>query len=278
MRVPGEALEGWRGWAGELALVLRRRWRAMAAIMLVTMMLPVLPLVGLIAACVALGAAISMNGQDLTGVLAVAVFTSPVLLALAAGCGLVVARGWACAVRAAASAGTAGPLGLSDALRGSRGPSGLLGRSYLAGVAVLAGAAFLAGYLAPGGHTVPDLLVLAGPAGLLAPLLSFASAATWRRRAAGAGAPPPADGAPAAGHRAGLAPLALVLAVIVSVEVMAALMLSWLLTSASPSATGVGLDSTSGPAAAIIASAIALPGSVLLAAASSVSFAQRDSG
>jgi hypothetical protein len=270
------ALEGWRGWAGDVALVLRRSWRAMAAIMLVTMMLPVLPLAGLIADGATAGAAISPDGKGPLGLLVAAVLFAPVLLVLAAGCGLLVARGWTGAVRAAASAGTGRQAGLSDALRWSRRRSRRLGGSYLVGVAVLAGAAFFAGYLAPGAHTVPDLLVLAGPAGLLAPLLSFAPAAAWRRRTAGAGEPPAADGAPAAaGHRASLAPLAFVLAVVVSGEVTAALTLSWLMTSASPSATGVGLEGINGPAAAIIASMVALPGSVLLAAASSVSYARR---
>jgi hypothetical protein len=64
-----------------------------------------------------------------------------------------------------------------------------------------------------------------------------------------------------------------VLAVVVSCEVAAALILSWLLTS--PYATGAGLQGISGPAAAVIASLVALPGSVLLAAASYVSYARR---
>jgi hypothetical protein len=272
---PGTAEEGWRGWAGDVALVLRRSWRAIAAIMLVTMLLPVLPLSGLIADGVAAGAAISPHSKGPLGLLLVAVLFSPVLLVLAAGCGLVVARGWTGAVRAAASAGSGRPAGIGDALRWSGRRGGLLGGSYLAGVAVLAGAAFLAGYAAPQAFTVPDLLVLAGPAGLLAPVLSFAPAAAWRRREPGAGEPPAADGAPAAaGRRACLAPMAFVLAVVVGCEVAAALALSWLMTSASPSATGAGLEGINGPAAALIASLVALPGSVLLAAASSVSYAR----
>jgi hypothetical protein len=128
-------------------------------------------------------------------------------------------------------------------------------------------------------HAVPDLLVLAGPAGLLAPLLSFAPAAAWRRPAAGGGEPPGADGAPAAaGRRACVAPLAFVLAMVVSGEVTAALALSWLMTSASPSATGVGLEGINGPVAAVIASLVALPGSILLAAASSVCHARCGAG
>ena len=187
------------------------------------------------------------------GLLAAVLF-SPVLLVLAAGCGLVVARGWTGAVQAAASAGSGRPAGVRDALPWSRRRSRVLAGSYLAGVAVLAGAAFLAGYAAPQAFTVPDLLVLAGPAGLLAPVLSFAPAAAWRR--------------------ACLAPMAFVLAVVVSGEVAVALALSWLMTSASPSASGAGLEGINGPAAVVIASLVALPGSVLLAAASSVSYAR----
>jgi hypothetical protein len=87
---------------------------------------------------------------------------------------------------------------------------------------------------------VPDLLVLAGPAGLLAPVLCFAPAAAWRRDVPGAPGPVAAGGALAAtGHRACLAPMALVLAVVVGVQVAAALALSWLM--ASPSGTGAGL-------------------------------------
>jgi hypothetical protein len=271
---PGTALEGWRGWAGDVAVVLRRSWRAIAAIMLVTMLLPVLPLSGLIADGAAVGAAISPHGKGPLGLLLAAVLVSPVLLALAAGCGLVVARGWTGAVRAAASASPGKPPEWRGTLRGAH-PGRLLWGSYMIGMAVLAGAAFLAGYVAPGAPTVPDLLVLAGPAGLLAPVLSFAPAAAWRRRAPGAGEPPAANGAPAVtGRRACLAPMAFVLAVVVSCEVAAALALSWLMTSASPSATAAGLDGINGPAAAVIASVVALPGSVLLAAASSVSYAR----
>jgi hypothetical protein len=242
--------------------------------LLVTMLLPVLPLSGLIADGVAAGAAISPHSKGPLGLLVVAVLFSPVLLVLAVPCGLVVARGWTGAVWAAASAGSGRPAGIGDALRWSGRRSRLLGGSYLAGVAVLAGGAFLAGYAAPQAFTVPDLLVLAGPAGLLALVLSFAPAA-WRRRAPGAGEPPAADGGPAAtGRRACLAPMAFVLAVVVGGEVAAALALSWLMTSASPSATGAGLEGINGPAAALIASLVALPGSVLLAAASSVSYAR----
>jgi hypothetical protein len=255
----GTAEEGWRGWAGDVAVVLRHSWRVIAAILLVTMVLPLLPLSGLIAVGVAVGAAISPHGKGSLAVLVLAVLAAPVLLVLAVGCGLVVASGWTGAVWAAASAGSGRTAGLSDALRRSGRRSRLLGGSYLAGVAVLADAAFLAGYVAPGAFTVPDLLVLAGPAGLLAPVLSFA---------------PAADGAPAAtGRRACLAPVAFVLAVVVGCEVAAALALSWLMTSASPSASGAGLEGINGPAAAVIASMVALPGSVLLAAASSVSYA-----
>ena len=75
---PGTAEEGWRGWAGDVALVLRRSWRAIAAIMLVTMLLPVLPLSGLIAGSVAVGAAISSNGQDLVEILGAAMLFGPI--------------------------------------------------------------------------------------------------------------------------------------------------------------------------------------------------------
>ena len=272
---PGTAGEGWRGWAGDVAVVVRRGWWAIAAVLLVTMVLPVLLLSGLIADGVTAGAAISPNGKGWFGLLAAAVLVAPVLLVLAVGCGLVVARGWTGAVWAAASAGSGRPAGIGDALRWSRRRSGLLWASYLAGVAVLAGWAFLAGYAAPGASTVPDLLVLAGPAGLLAPVLCFAPAAAWLRRAPGAGEAPAADGGPAVtGRRACLAPLACVLAVVVSCEVAAALALSWLMTSASEPGTGVGINGINGPAAAVIASLVAVPGSVLLAAASSVSYAR----
>jgi hypothetical protein len=140
----------------------------------------------------------------------------------------------------------------------------------MAGVTVLTGAAFLAGYLAPGASTVPNLLALAGPAGLLAPVLSLAPAAAWRRHAPGGADPRAAGLAPAATRRlACLAPMAVVLAVVVSCEVAVALALSRLMTP--PVASGASI---SGPAAALIASLAALPGSVLLAAASSVSYAR----
>ncbi|HET9895424.1 MAG TPA: hypothetical protein VFQ44_10870 [Streptosporangiaceae bacterium] len=265
-------MQGWRGWAGEVAVVTRRSWRVVAAVLLVTVMLPVLPLAGVIAGGAAVGAAISPDGKGSFGVLAVAVFASPVLLVLVAGCGLVVARGWTGAVRAAGSARSGGPVGLREALSWSGRGSRRLWAGYVAGVGVLIGGAFLAGYLAPNAPAVPDLLVLAGPAGLLAPVLSFAPAA-WRRRAPGAGGPPAADGDPAiSGPGNRLAPMALVLAVVVSGEVAAALVVSWLMTSASAAATGAGLEGINGPAAAVIAGLVALPGSVLLAAATSVSY------
>jgi len=143
----------------------------------------------------------------------------------------------------------------------------------MTGLAAVAGAAFAAGYVAPGRPAVPDLLVLAGPVGLLAPVLCLVPAAARRRDAPGALDPTTADGAePATGRRACLAPTAFVLAVVVGSEVAAALALSWLM--ASPSGTGAGLEGTNGPAAVVIASLVALPGSVLLAAASSVSHAR----
>jgi len=67
--------------------------------MLVTMLLLSL----LVSGGVAAGAAISPHGKGPLGLLVVTVFPAPVLLALAAGCGLVVARGWASAVLAGAS-------------------------------------------------------------------------------------------------------------------------------------------------------------------------------
>jgi hypothetical protein len=70
---PGTAEEGWRGWAGDVAVALRRSWRAIAAIMLVTMVLPVLPLSGLIAVGVAAGAAISPHSKGSLAVLVLAV-------------------------------------------------------------------------------------------------------------------------------------------------------------------------------------------------------------
>jgi hypothetical protein len=274
---PGLARGGWRGWAGDVAVVVRRGWRTMGAVLLVTTVVPLLPLSGLVAIGVAAGAAISSNGKSSGIMLAFTVILAPALLALAAVCGLAVARGWTGAVRAVASAGSGRPAGAGEALRWGRGRSGLLWGSYLAGVAVLAGGAFLAGYAAPGAFTVPDLLVLAGPAGLLAPVLCFAPAAAWRRRGRGAGDPPATDGTPAApaaaGHRVCLAPMALLLTVVVGGEVAAALALSWLMTS--PYATGAGLPGSNGPAAAFVASLVALPGSVLLVAASSVTYARR---
>ena len=266
----GLVLEDWRAWGGDVVVALRSSWRTIAVIMLVTMALPILPLAGLIADGDAVGAAIRLNGQDTVIVLTAAALLTPALLALAVWCALVVARGWTSAAWAAASAATGSRASARDALRWSRRRSRLLGGSYLVGLAVLVGTAFLAGYLAPRVSAVPDLLVLAGPAGLLAPVLIFAPAAAWRRRAPGTGEPSTAEGGD--GRRVPLAPVAFVLAVVVGCEVAAALALSWLLTSASPASTGVGLEGINGPAAAVIASLIALPGSVLLAAATSVSY------
>jgi hypothetical protein len=271
-RRSGPTLQGWRAWGDDVVVVLRSSWRTIAVIMLVTMALPMLPLAGLIADGVAVGAAISLNSQDMVSVLAAAALLTPALLALAVWCALLVGRGWTSAAWAAASAAMGRRVSVRDALRWSRRRSRLLGGSYLVGVAVLVGVAFLAGYLAPRVPAVPDLLVLAGPAGLLAPVLIFVPAAAWRRRAPGTGEPPTAEGGAAdGGSRVYLAPVSFVLAVVVSCDVAAALALSWLLTSASPSATGAGLEGINGPAAAIIASLIALPGSVMLAAASYVS-------
>jgi hypothetical protein len=147
--------------------------------------------------------------------------------------------------------------------------------SYMIGLAVLAGAAFLAGYVVPGAPTVPDLLVLAGPVALLAPVVCFVPVAAWHRQAPGAFDPHEADGSLAdTGRRAFLAPMAFVPVVIVGCEVVAALALSWLMASASPVATGSGLVGINGPAAVVIASLVALPRSVLLAAARPVSYAR----
>jgi hypothetical protein len=272
---PGAAGASWRGWASDVAVVLRRGWRVIAAILLVTMALPVLVLSGLIADSVAVGAAVSLNGQESMGTLVGAALTAPVVLVLAVFCGLVVAHGWTGAAWAATSAGSGRPASLRDALRWSWRRVRLLWGSYMIGVAILTGAGYLAGYAGPQAFAVPDLLVLAGPAGLLAPVLSFAPAATWRRRAPGAGGPPAADGAPAAtGRRACLAPMALVLAAVMGCEVAAALAMSWLMSSPPAVSFGVGLDGSNGPDAVLIASLVALPGSVLLVAASSVSYAR----
>ena len=61
---PGTAREAGRGWAGDVAVVVRCSWRAMAAILLVTMVLPLLPLSGLIADGATVGATIGSNGKD----------------------------------------------------------------------------------------------------------------------------------------------------------------------------------------------------------------------
>src|SRR5260370_42388239 len=76
----GTAEEGWRGWAGDVAVVLRRSWWVIAAILLVTMVLPLLPLSGLIAGGVAGGAAISPPGQGSVRVLGLAGPAAPLLL------------------------------------------------------------------------------------------------------------------------------------------------------------------------------------------------------
>ena len=83
--LPGAALEGWRGWAGEVAVVLRRHWRVIGAIVLVAMLLPMLALSGLIAGGVAMGASFSPHGKGPVGLLVITVLAAPVLLALAAG-------------------------------------------------------------------------------------------------------------------------------------------------------------------------------------------------
>lgn len=171
----GTELDGWRGWAAAVAVVLRRRWRVIAAIVLATMLLPVLPLYGLIADGVAMGASISPHSKGPLGVLVLTVLGAPVLLALAAGCALVVAWGWTGAVRAAASAGSGELVDWRGVLRDAQ-PGRRPWGSYLIGLVVLSGAAFVAGYLAPGTPTVPDLLLLSGPAGLLAAARSVSSA------------------------------------------------------------------------------------------------------
>jgi hypothetical protein len=255
-------LESDGGWADDVAVVLRRRWRVMAAIIGVTMLLPALPLSGLIADAAAMGASFSPHGKGPLGLLVVTVLLTPVLLAVAAGCGLIVARGWTAAVRAAASARSGEPVDWQGALRGTA-PRPRLWRSYLTGLVVLSGAAFIAGYLAPGAVAVPDLLVLAGPVGLLAPVLCFALD------------PAEADASLADTDQHALhTPMIFALAVVVGGEIVVALALSWLLASASPGATGVGLAGINGPAAVVVAILVALPGSVLLAAASSVSYAR----
>ncbi|HET7012788.1 MAG TPA: hypothetical protein VFI65_02685 [Streptosporangiaceae bacterium] len=270
----GTALAGWRGWTDDVAAVLRRHWRVIAQIMGVTMLLPVLPLSGLIADGVAMGASISPRSKGDIGLLVVTVLFAPFLLALAACCGLVVAQGWTGAARAAVSASSGGPVDWRGAIREAQ-PGRQLWGSYVIGLVVLAVAAYLAGYVAPGTPTVPDLLVLAGPAGLLAPVLCFAPATTWRRGAPGAADPAVRHSALAGTrHRAWFAPMIFVLAVVVGCEVAVALVLSWLLASAPLAATGAGLDGTNGPVAVVIASLFALPGSVLLVAASSVSYAR----
>lgn len=266
--LPGLARAGWYGWAGDVAVLLRQSWRTTAAVLLVAMVLPVLPLSGLVAVGVAVGGAISLNGQDSGMMLAFTALLSPALLAVAAVCGLAVARGWTGAVGAMASTGSGRPAGVGEALRWGRGRSGLLWGSYLAGLTILTCGAVLTGYLAPGTPTLPDLLVLAGPAGLLAPVLCLAPVAAWRRDAPGA--PDPA----AARRRTWLVPMAFVLAVVMGGEVAAALALSRLMASGLPYSTGAGLPGGNGPAAAVIASLVAWPGSVLLVAASSVSYAR----
>jgi hypothetical protein len=227
-----------------------------------------LPLSGLVADGAYLGAAKS-GARVPIGVIAIAAVAAPALLVLAAGCGLIVARGWTGAVWAVASAGSGGQAGLRDALSWSRRRSRLLWGIYLAGLAVLVGLAFLAGYVAPGAATLRNVLVLAGPAGLLAPVLSLAPATAYRRASPTSADPPAVSPAPAVTRRrAHLAPLAFVLAGVVGCEVAVALVLSRLMTPASAADPSI-----SGAAAALIASLVALPGSVVLIAASAVSYA-----
>jgi hypothetical protein len=244
------ASEGWRGWAGDFGGVLRRGWRVTAGVLLVTMVIPLWPLSGLIADGATIGAAASANGKSSGIMLALGVIGAPVLLVLGTGGALIVTRGWASAVWAAKSACSGRSASLRDALRRVGNRNRRLWGGYMIGVAVLVGAALLSGSAAPQSSIVPALLMLAGPAGLLAPVLCFAFPTAGRRRA-------------------DLAPMALVLALIVGCEVTVALVLSWLMNPAS-----AGSPDISGPVAALIASLIALPGSVLLAAASSVTYAR----
>ncbi len=113
----GPIVEGWRGWASEVAVVLRSGWRTIALIMLVAVALPALPLAGLIADGVAVGSAISVNGQDTVSVLAAAALLTPLLLALAVWCAHLVARGWTSATLAAASTAMGSRASIRDALR-----------------------------------------------------------------------------------------------------------------------------------------------------------------
>jgi len=260
----GTAWEEWRGWARDVAVVLHRVWRTTAAVLLVTTVLPALPVSGLVADGAALGQARAGWGKSFGPALS-ALLAAPVVLVLGAGCGLIVVCGWAGAVWAA---GSGRPLGVGHALAWGWRRFWLLGGIYLAGVAVLVGAAFRSGLTAPGASTLPNVLALAG---LLAPVLCLAPAVAWRRPGPRAGDPDPADGAPAARWRwARLAPMGLVLAVVVSGEVAIALALSWLMTPASAEVSA----RISAPAAALIASLAAVPGSVLLTAASAVSYAR----
>ena len=108
---------------------------------------------------------------------------------------------------------------------------------------------------------MPDVLLLAGPTGLLAPVLCLVPV-THRRSD---DAPRVASGG---SSRRRLAPL-LLLGVVMISEILLALVLAWLF-SASPS-FALGLNGFNGPAAITIASLATIPGLMLLAAARSVS-------
>ena len=261
----------WRGWCREVVAVIRRGWRVLAALMLAGTVLP-LPILSLVVAEGGAGGIARVGYGQMSAVGGAFVLLSvPVMLPLAIVCGHLVARAWTGAVQAAVSGATGAPTGVRAAWQWGKRRCRPLWGSYLLGMAVLAVASYIDAVATPGTGTVRTVLALAGPPGILALVLCFAPAAAYRGQPSGPGRVPGGRAAPAGAARraASLAPMGCALAVVLCCEVAAALVLSWLMTPA-PGAFSTHVNSVTG---GIIAGLLSVPGSVMLIAASVVTYA-----
>ncbi|HEV2373101.1 MAG TPA: hypothetical protein VGS19_13120 [Streptosporangiaceae bacterium] len=260
---------GWGGWFVEVAAVIRRSWRVLAGVVVAGTVLPLLVLSFVVAEGAVGGVAqggYGSKGPDLGGYFVL--FTAPVMMAVAVFCGHWVARAWTGACLVVVSGAMGGPSSVQAAFEWGKRRCRLLWAFYLLGVAVLVAVEYTDAVLSPGAVTVRNVLALAGPSGILALILCLAPAAAYRGQLPGPGRPGPGRGA--ARWVACLVPMLCVLAVVVCWQAGAAVVLSRLMTVSPWSTATPPINSVTG---GIIASVLSIPGSVLLIAASVVTYA-----
>lgn len=248
------SVAGSRPWAGAVATLVRRSAKS-AVWLLCWAVLPAGPAAGVIA--VVASAFEDRGGHGAYNSLPWdlgLVLMLPWLVPLMIAGGYLVARVWAGAAWVVASRAAGRPVSAKDGMRGGK-RTGLLWAAYVAGVAVLCVIAGLADDIMANAHLVRDVLISVGPLGLTGLAAFFAPGQLY------------AEAARRTRHASPVWPTVTVCAVL-TYQVLVGLAVSPMIDAArAPAVCGV-----------LLAFLLSVPGTLVLAAASHISYAASHEG